>query len=179
MDHTALSKAVSHALRHAPWLYEFELDEAGWTDVEALLSVLRRERPVWKALDADDLAVMIARSAKQRHEIANGRIRALYGHSLSGKLAKTAAVPPERLYHGTAPDSVPAIRQDGLQPMARQYVHLSVDQTMALEVGRRKAGQPTILTIRSLAAHRSGIRFYIGNDKVWLTDRVPSAYIEV
>ncbi len=28
-----LSKTLAHALRHAPWIYELELDEAGWTDV--------------------------------------------------------------------------------------------------------------------------------------------------
>ena len=32
-----LSKTVSHALRHEPWLYELELDDDGWVSVEAML----------------------------------------------------------------------------------------------------------------------------------------------
>lgn len=30
-DLPKLSRAVSHALRHEPWLYELELDGEGWT----------------------------------------------------------------------------------------------------------------------------------------------------
>ena len=29
MDYSILSKEVSYALRHAPWEYEFEMDEEG------------------------------------------------------------------------------------------------------------------------------------------------------
>jgi hypothetical protein len=46
-DWTELSKAVSHALRHEPWLYELELDDAGWTPVDALVNALSQE-PRWR-----------------------------------------------------------------------------------------------------------------------------------
>jgi len=31
-----LSRIVSHALRHEPWVYELELDEEGWVQMDAL-----------------------------------------------------------------------------------------------------------------------------------------------
>ena len=37
MNHEKLSKEVSYALRHAPWEYEFEMDEEGWVNTEQLL----------------------------------------------------------------------------------------------------------------------------------------------
>lgn len=40
-DLPKLSRAVSHALRHEPWLYELELDGEGWTSVDDLLQALR------------------------------------------------------------------------------------------------------------------------------------------
>ena len=83
-----LSRAVSHALRHEPWIYELELDEGGWADVGALLTALREESSAWSNLAETDLAEMIQKSSKQRHEMINGRIRALYGHSLPGRLSK-------------------------------------------------------------------------------------------
>ena len=95
-----LSQAVSHALRHEPWLYELELDEEGWADIGALLTALRQESPAWSDLTEPDLADMIRASSKQRHELVNGRIRALYGHSLPGKLHRTPAKPPAQLFHG-------------------------------------------------------------------------------
>jgi putative RNA 2'-phosphotransferase len=51
IDLTRLSKTLAHALRHAPWLYELELDDAGWTPVAALLQALRQQRPAWCTLD--------------------------------------------------------------------------------------------------------------------------------
>jgi putative RNA 2'-phosphotransferase len=62
--------------------------------------------------------------------------------------------------------------------MGRQYVHLSVDERTALEVGRRKAAVPVLLRVQALAAHRSGAVFYIGNEKVWLADFIAPPFLE-
>src|SRR5882757_2424442 len=128
---TSISHVVAHALRHEPWLYELELDDEGWVPVEDLLASLRVERVAWCGLTEMDLSRMIQTSAKRRYELQNGRIRALYGHSVPGKLEKVAAVPPDVLFHGTAPSTIERIKQSGLLPMRRQYVHLSIDPAMA------------------------------------------------
>jgi putative RNA 2'-phosphotransferase len=176
-DLNKLSRVMSHALRHEPWLYELELDDEGWTDVEALLAALRQESPSWSALRESDLLGVIGGSSKQRHEMAAGRIRALYGHSLPGKLRRTAAEPPALLFHGTSPEASAQILESGLMPMGRQYVHLSVDRAMADAVGGRKARSPIILTVRAHDAWAAGVVFYAGNDKVWLADHVPPAFL--
>jgi putative RNA 2'-phosphotransferase len=178
MRYTDVSRTMSHALRHEPWLYELELDDAGWVPVEALLAALRAEKSEWAALNETDLVQMMAQAEKQRYEMRDGRIRALYGHSTPQKLSKQPAAPPEILFHGTAPKTVALIRKDGLRPMGRQYVHLSVDTATATQVGRRKAKDPVILRIRAAAAHGAGVRFYRGNDMVWLADAVAPDFIE-
>jgi putative RNA 2'-phosphotransferase len=178
-DLSRLSRAVSHALRHEPWLYELELDHEGWTDVAALLAALRQESESWADLRPADLDEMIRTSSKQRHEMAQGRIRALYGHSLPGKLAKAPGRPPPVLFHGTAQSMVPAIQREGLRPMGRQYVHLSVDRDMARQVGQRKDPSPVVLSIKAEEAWSAGVRFYAGNENVWLADRVAAGYISL
>lgn len=177
MNNVILSKAVSHALRHEPWLYELELDDEGWVSVNALLSAMRAEKQEWSALHEIDLAKMIAASSKKRHELRDGKIRALYGHSLPGKLLKQPAEPPAVLYHGTSPEAALLIRLHGLQPMERQYVHLSVDVAMAMQVGRRKNCTPLVLEVLAKRAAESGVTFYRGNDFVWLADLVPAQFI--
>lgn len=177
MDLAELSRVVSHALRHEPWLYELELDEAGWVPVETLLSSLRFQNESWGSLTRNDLEAMIAYSDKKRHELADDRIRALYGHSTPQHLRREPAEPPQVLYHGTSPESAEQIIIEGLKPMGRQYVHLSVDTATAEQVGRRKANMPVILLVRAREAHISGISFYRGNDLVWLADVVPSTFI--
>ncbi|MCX7361341.1 MAG: RNA 2'-phosphotransferase [Alphaproteobacteria bacterium] len=178
LDLTRVSRTVSHALRHEPWLYELELDDQGWTDVEALLAALHQEQRAWANLGAQDLTAMIESSSKRRYELIGGKIRALYGHSIPDRLLKMPAAPPQRLFHGTAPEVVPDIRQHGLLPMGRQYVHLSVNRDEAVAVGKRKAPVPVILSVRAHDAWKDGVAFYSGNERVWLADRVPWAYIE-
>jgi putative RNA 2'-phosphotransferase len=178
ITHGQLSKAVSHALRHEPWLYELELDDEGWVALQALLAALQRQGPEWSGLRRTDIEQMIATSEKRRHELVGDRIRALYGHSVPGKLQRASAEPPALLFHGTAPDVADPILREGLKPMGRQYVHLSLDQRTAIEVGRRKAALPILLHVHALAAHRSGSVFYSGNEMVWLADFVPPQFIE-
>jgi putative RNA 2'-phosphotransferase len=178
-DLNNLSRAVSRALRHEPWLYELELDEEGWADVGTLLMGLRQEYSGWSRLAETDLAEMIHKSSKQRHEMSNGRIRALYGHSFPGRLQKVPGVPPAQLFHGTAPASESRIRESGLLPMGRQYVHLSIDWDTAAAVGRRKSPDPIVLLVRAKGAWQTGVPFYIGNEKVWLADRVAPQFIDV
>jgi putative RNA 2'-phosphotransferase len=120
---------------------------------------------------------MVATSSKQRHEIDGGRIRAIYGHSIPARIARTPAEPPPLLYHGTSPEAAAVILAEGLRPMARQYVHLSVDTPMARSVGSRKANEPVLLVVRAVDAARTGVAFYAGNDKVWLADEVPAEFI--
>ena len=178
MDDRRLSKTISHALRHAPWLYELELDEEGWTSLRALMESLRGKGSRWRGLSRERIETMIARSEKVRYEMRDEQIRALYGHSLPGKLKRTVATPPAVLYHGTSPQSAEVIRRAGLAPMNRQYVHLSSDRHTADQVGHRKSPTPILLEIAAERAHAQGVAFYEGNEMVWLADVVPAEFIE-
>ena len=135
---TELSKEISYALRHAPWEYELEMDEEGWVPVEQLLDALHKEEK-WRNISENDLVIMIQKSEKKRHEIFSGKIKAHYGHSIPMKIAKEEKVPPEVLYHGTARRFLNSIREKGLLPKGRQYVHLSQDVETAHSVGMRHA----------------------------------------
>lgn len=145
--------------------------------VGALLAAIHGQGSQWSQVDRDDLTQMIATSAKRRHEIDGDRIRALYGHSVPGRVLKIEADPPAHLFHGTSPQAWDVIQQSGLRPMGRQYVHLSIDVATAEQVGRRKSATPVILVVEAAQAHAAGARFWRGNDVVWLADSVPSSFI--
>lgn len=171
-----LSREISYALRHAPWEYELEMDEEGWVPVEQLLDALHRAEK-WSNISEKDLKDMIERSEKKRHELADGKIRAFYGHSIPQKILKVEKTPPNVLYHGTARRFLDSINEKGLLPRSRQYVHLSQDIETAENVGKRHDDKPVVLVIDAKRAWDDGIKFYIGNEKVWLADAIPSKYI--
>lgn len=178
MDYLELSKEVSYALRHAPWEYELEMDEEGWVDIKKLLGALKQSLR-WEKLNISDLETMLIDSDKKRYEIAEGKIRAFYGHSIPTKILKINAYPPRILYHGTARCFLHSILQEGLKPNQRQDVHLSSNMETALRVGKRRDEQPVILAINAEIAYMTGVKFYYGNEMVWLADDIPSKYITV
>ncbi len=179
MDYVKLSKEISYALRHAPWEYELELDDEGFVPIDQLLHSLNSSHEYDREITKEDLEHIIEHSDKKRHEIVGEKIRALYGHSTPIKIEKTPSIPPDILYHGTAKRFLDSIMKDGLLPMKRQYVHLSVDTDMATLVGKRRDSDPVILEIDAESASNDGIKFYIGNDKVWLCDKMPAKYIKI
>ena len=176
MNYSELSKEISYALRHAPWEYELEMDENGGVPLEQLLSSLHLISK-WENITEKDLIEMIEKSEKKRHEIYDGKIRAFYGHSIAKQIVKEEKIPPEFLYHGTARRFLNSIAESGLLPKNRQYVHLSQDIETAVKVGKRHDNKPCILIIDSLKAWNDGIKFYYGNEKIWLSDIIPYKYI--
>ncbi len=176
-DLTKLSRTVARLLRHEPWSAGLELDDEGWGSADALVQALRRTRK-WSRIDRRDLVSMIERSDKARFEIRGDRIRALYGHSFPRGVTKAEARPPEFLWHGTAQHSASSITSHGLRPMKRQFVHLSADVSTAQVVGKRKSSEVVVLRIRAREAHDAGVRFYPGNEIVWLAESVPAEFID-
>ena len=176
---TELSKEISYALRHAPWEYELEMDENGFVPLLQLISSINESGHYNRGIFDSDIEYIIETSEKKRFEIVDGKIRALYGHSIPMFIKKDEGIPPDVLYHGTTDRAYPEIEKNGLLPMARQYVHMSVDTKMANQVAKRRYGGTVILKIDAKAAVADGIKFYVGNDMVWLANAIPPKYISI
>ena len=172
---TSASKLLSLVLRHQPEAIGLSLDQAGWADVDELLACLQA---TGKPIDRAMLEQIVATSDKQRFAF-NGdrtRIRASQGHSIQVDLGLQPAMPPPRLFHGTASRFLESIERTGLEPRERHHVHLSADAGTATAVGRRH-GPPVVLAVDAGAMHAAGFRFYRSDNGVWLTDAVPPQYL--
>ncbi|MEK8130429.1 RNA 2'-phosphotransferase [Paenibacillus filicis] len=166
-----LSKLMTKILRHSPESFGIRLDGAdGSCDAEELLQALRR-LPDWSRLTLADIEQVVRNSDKQRFELAEGRIRARYGHS-SLQPAYEEAEPPPVLYHGTNESVMGSIRREGLRPMGRSYVHLSAGKHFAVMAGRRR-GNLVMLEVDTSEARRHGITFYYAGNEVWLAAAIP------
>ena len=179
MDYIKLSKEISFALRHAPQEYGLKLDEEGYVGIEELLSAINAGGDYNPPATLNDIIEMINLSEKKRHEINDGKIRALYGHTVPERIIKKEGTPPDVLFHGTSHKAIDRIMNEGLKPMKRNYVHLSADIDTAIRVGKRRDENPIILQIDVESAQRDGIKFFVGNDKVWLCDFLSPKYIKI
>ncbi len=166
-----LEKKLCYALRHHPEKFDLILDDEGFCPAEDICRSFNITHEVLKKI--------VAESDKKRFELKDGKIRALYGHSIPLRINKEEIIPPEYLYHGTTRKAAASIIQDGLKPMKRQYVHLSYDIGIAKEVGLRRDDKPVILRIDALKAYENGIRFYKGNERTVLADEIPPEYLKV
>ncbi|WP_399542780.1 RNA 2'-phosphotransferase [uncultured Arthrobacter sp.] len=97
-----VSRVLSHALRHAPGEYGLVLDPQGWTPVSELLRGLHRLGQEWESVDETTIHEVLEASKKKRHQLAEGRIRALHGHSIPVQALYEPTPPPPVLFHGTA-----------------------------------------------------------------------------
>lgn len=170
-----MSKFLSLILRHEPELVGLELDEAGWTDVPALLAACQKHgRPFTR----EELEEVVATNEKKRFAFSDDgrRIRASQGHSVEVDLGYEPQQPPAKLLHGTPSRFLESIRSSGLRKGERHHVHLSTDELTAHKVGQRR-GDSVLLTIDAAAMAAHGHQFFVSANGVWLTDHVPVEFI--
>ena len=173
---TKISKFISLVLRHNPDIIKIKLDANGWAITDELIQGLNNHG---YKVTVDDLKEIVYNDAKGRYSFSNDntKIRANQGHSIKVDVELAEYKPPTYLYHGTGVKSLCEIKEHGLRPMGRLYVHLSKDYNTAIDVGKRH-GTPIVLKIKSAEMHSKGFVFYQSENNVWLTNSVPVEYIE-
>lgn len=174
-DLTQLSRYLCLLLRHKPELAGLTVDRHGWADVDELIRCVGKTRSIDRAL----LAEIVRDDPKGRYAFSpdGKRIRCNQGHSIPVDVELTEAAPPETLWHGTGEKSAESIREQGIFPMTRQYVHLSPDRETAVTVGNRH-GTPFVFRVNAGQMFRDGIPFWISLNGVWQVKYVPPEYLE-
>lgn len=177
MNIVKVSKTLSYGLRHEPWnVFNKDVDKNGFVDIETVLKSLNITR--------EELQQVVDQNDKQRFEIVGDNIRARQGHSknVNVDLGLKEQIPPTSLFHGTAYIYQDSILKKGLMKMTRHHVHLSESIETANNVGMRHAkimNNLMLLHVDSEKMYKDGFKFYKTDNNVWLTDHVPSEYIEI
>ena len=158
---------MAFLLRHDE---EYQFDEHGWREVSDLIA---NHGYTMELLDE-----IVERNNKKRYEYSEdkSKIRARQGHSVNVDVELKEVIPPDILYHGTAETTLSAIMKEGIIKGSRLHVHLSQTEETALNVGKRH-GKPVVLRINAGQMNQDGIKFYLSNNGVWLTEYVSPKYI--
>jgi len=170
-----ISKYISKLLRHDK--EDLDMDKNGWVMVKELCSKV--------GITRTELNEIVETNDKKRfaYNHDKNKIRASQGHSLFVDVDLNETQPPQTLYHGTSSKVIDVIMQEGMKPMSRQHVHLSIDEDTAINVGDRhtkSASASTVLvSIDSNQMYNDGYKFYLSENGVWLTTIIPSKYISI
>lgn len=161
-----LSKHLSFLLRHDK---NYNFDKNGWREIQDLVKNHH--------FTIDIINYIVEHDEKQRYEFNSNKtkIRARQGHSIDVDVELKEEKPPAILYHGTATKFLSSIYKEGIKKCNRKYVHLSINEDIALSVGKRH-GNPFIIRINTQQMYEDGIKFYLSNNNVWLTDYVDKKY---
>ncbi|MDY3966604.1 MAG: RNA 2'-phosphotransferase [Prevotella sp.] len=162
-------KRLAFLLRHDE---EYQFDEHGWREVSDLIA---NHGYTMELLDE-----IVETNNKKRYEFSEHKtkIRARQGHSINVDVELKETTPPDILYHGTAETTVPTILKEGIVKGNRLHVHLSQTEETAINVGKRH-GKPAVLQIDAKQMAADGIKFYLSNNGVWLTEYVNVKYIKL
>jgi len=169
-----ISKFISLVLRHKPEEIGLILDEFGYISTSDLIKGINEKG---YKVTFTDIERIVIEDDKQRYSFNDDKtkIKANQGHSVSVNLELKAIEPPNELYHGTATRFTENICKEGIKKQNRQYVHLSADIETATKVGKRH-GELAVLRVNSQQMYQDGYKFYLSENKVWLTDYVPAKY---
>ncbi|MBX7167088.1 MAG: RNA 2'-phosphotransferase [Pirellulales bacterium] len=170
----SLIRFLCQALRHTPWQFGIVLDAHGWSDLDKLIFAVQRCRSEWALMTRQQVEHMIACRHRDRLEISEGRIRALYGHSVPDVQTATRGIPPNPLFHGTKACWLNEILTYGLRPMERQLVHLTTDFNYALRVATTTDTTPVVLTVDTERATHDGTEFWKASRHVWQVQSIPA-----
>lgn len=172
-----ISKFLSLVLRHKPEEIGISLDENAWANTKELLEKMNA---YGVEISFEELKTLVRSNDKKRFSFTEdfSLLRANQGHSIAVDLKLEAKLPPVVLYHGTVAKHIDSIKQNGLQKQERHHVHLSKDFATASNVGQRY-GKPIVLKVKAKEMSDSGFMFFLSENNVWLTDHVPSRFIEV
>lgn len=164
------SKYLALLLRHKPEEAKLVLEKDGWVSI----SELCRNTD----FTLEELKEIVINDNKQRYSFNEdySKIRANQGHSKPVDIEFKEYIPIGYLYHGTGKKSYNSILSSGIKKMSRQYVHLSQDINTAVYVGKRH-GEPIVFKVDAMQMYKDGIKFYISENNVVLTDFVDTKYL--
>ena len=142
-EHIRLSTYMAKILRHDAISLGLNVSQQGFVALAELANVMSVEDGMIRTVATHPL------EPRFHLDTETDRIRARYGHSFDVvPVDEVDVLIPDRLFHGTAWESLPSILELGVRPQNRQEVYLTNNPDEAIMVGRRH-GPPVLLSVSS------------------------------
>ena len=171
-DRRRISKLLSLILRHRPDEFGLTMDEYGFIPLDEVVEAVQKR---YSAVAEEEIRTLVESSRQRRFEIADSRIRALYAHSFFVEMDGEPIEPPESLYMIATVEAAATMKEDGIRPEDRFYLHLSPNRESA-ESRSGSVDNPALVEIRAAAAAAADAKFWARGEVV-LTRTIEAEFV--
>ncbi len=155
-DRRRISKLLSLILRHRPDEFGLNMDEYGFIPLDEVIEAVQQR---YSAVEEEDIRTLVETSRQRRFELVDGKIRALYAHSFFVEMDGEPMEPPESLYMISTAEAASTMKEEGIRPEDRFYLHLSPSRESA-ESRAGAVDNPVLVEIRATEAGKGGAIFW-------------------
>ncbi|MEM0144398.1 MAG: RNA 2'-phosphotransferase [Thermoplasmata archaeon] len=177
----ALSKIITGILRHFPEKFNVKLDENGWANISDIALNIRNREKKFRWVKDYHIEYFVLTDPKGRFQMdpEKKRIRAVYGHSIDVDLSDLPKDDiPSKLYYAIDPQEEEFIKEIGIKPGERRWIHLSKTYEEAYIAGLHRTDDPIIIEVNVDEAKNDGIEFYKATKTIYITKEIPPKYIK-
>lgn len=174
-----VGRILAGMLRHFPDNYGVKLDDHGWIQVYNIIPVIRAQRKHFWWLTPFHIEALVRTDPKHRYQLNDREeIRAAYGHTIPVNMddLPTEGV-PDKLYYQTTEEELEFMRETGISPSDKSWVHLSLTARQAYVSGLFHIDAPTVVEVDVEAMRQSGREVYQATDDVFLVNEIPPEFI--
>ncbi len=176
----SVSRMLAGMLRHFPERYGIRLNDHGWARIYSIIPAIRAERRGYGWLTPYHIEALVKTDTRNRYSVnSNGEVRANYGHTIPVEMddLPTDEI-PDSLYYQTTDEELEFIKETGISPSDKTWVHLSKTYRQAYVSGLFHVENPRIVRIKAAELISSNMPVYRGNEDIFLVKEIPGEFIE-
>jgi len=172
----SLLRMMKYILEKRPDEFGLAPDQEGFIQIKGLLHAIREETNMAYVRESH-LREVILQDKDHLFEIDGKKIRSTKRDFFPIYKADAVFSPPKLLFKAVKRKAYPAIVKTGLVPGAKEHIVMTTDRDLALRMAQRLDQRPIILEIRAHAANDNGIPFYPFGESLYVSDRIPTQFI--
>lgn len=171
----AIGRILAGMLRHFPGNYGIRLDSHGYARIYSIVPAIKAQKRRYGWLTPLHIESLGLTDEKGRYQVNEKKeIRATYDHTIPVDLSDlpTSDI-PEMVYYQTTPEEYELIRETGISPSDKTYIHMSSTFRKAYVSGRFHVDNPLIIGINRTKMEMADKPIYRASKEVFLAMEIP------
>jgi putative RNA 2'-phosphotransferase len=166
-----LGRIITGILRHKPERYHLEITDKGYVNIDEMVQEIRFYYRRFHFVGPSHIFAIVLTDQKGRYQLTDNKryLRATYGHSIDVDLSDLPSDGiPEILYYPTNKEEFEILRENGILPSDRRWIHLSSSKEKAYIAGLYHFDEPLVIPIKSGSILESGEKLYHAGQEVFI-----------